>query len=317
VHGADWAAACAETEARLEAALPRAAVDAAYAAWLPSADAEPKEILATGSGWGALEVVRGHYELPGTPFDEAGLGDEQRPWLELLRTGEYHDLPGSHIPGPSLVGPHWRALLEASAPTADSDYHLGVAQWRAGDRSQAVRSWERSLRSWGADSGAPWVLRCLAVAEAEAGETARAADLYHRAFTEAVESAWDARYWKHVHTALAREAIPALLAAGRADDAAAVLEALRPSVRDRGRFRLLQAQVLLAQGDARAARAVFDAGFEVDDLREGEETLERTWYAVAEQLMAGGGPVTEDVRARARAAHPLPPRYDYRMRPHG
>ncbi|MCC3778863.1 DUF5107 domain-containing protein, partial [Streptomyces sp. UNOB3_S3] len=53
VHGADWAAARAEAAARLEAALPRAAVDAAYAAWRPYADHEPKETLATGSGWGA------------------------------------------------------------------------------------------------------------------------------------------------------------------------------------------------------------------------------------------------------------------------
>ncbi|RSS32981.1 DUF5107 domain-containing protein, partial [Streptomyces sp. WAC05858] len=116
--------------------------------------------------------------------------------------------------------------------------------------------------------------------------------------------------------ALGREAIVALLAADRADDARAVLDALRPTIRSRGRFRLLRAQVLLAQGDAPAARAVFDEGFEVCDLREGDEALSDTWYAIVERLVAGTDePLTEEARARARAEHPLPGRYEFRMRP--
>ncbi|NED27457.1 DUF5107 domain-containing protein, partial [Streptomyces anulatus] len=55
VHGRDWAAATEEAAARLEEALPRGTVEEAYAAWLPHADAEPGEVLAVGSGWGALE----------------------------------------------------------------------------------------------------------------------------------------------------------------------------------------------------------------------------------------------------------------------
>lgn len=58
VHGGDWSAARGEAEQRLAQALPRDAVDAAYEAWRPCADAEPGERLATGSGWGALEVLR-------------------------------------------------------------------------------------------------------------------------------------------------------------------------------------------------------------------------------------------------------------------
>ena len=76
-----------EVEARLEAVLPRADVEAAYARWKPCADTEPGEILATGSGWGALEVLRADWKLPGTPFDAATLGEEQEPWLRLLRVG--------------------------------------------------------------------------------------------------------------------------------------------------------------------------------------------------------------------------------------
>ncbi|MEU5475688.1 hypothetical protein AB0H16_35865, partial [Streptomyces lydicus] len=84
---------------------------------------------------------------------------------------------------------------------------------------------------------------------------------------------------------------------------------------DRGCFRLLTARVRLAQGRPAAAREIFDAGFEIADLREGDETLGDTWYAIAERLLADGGPVTDTVRTRARTEHPLPERYEYRMRP--
>ncbi|MER7398096.1 DUF5107 domain-containing protein [Streptomyces sp. NPDC000151] len=322
VHGADWSAARGEVADRLETALPRADVEAAYAAWRPYADLEPKERLATGSGWGALEVARAGYDLPGTPFTEDTLGEEQRPWLELLRTG---DLPqgnpeghrGGHpdghpegpgLPGASLVAPPWRDLLESARPSPASDYHLGVAQWHAGDRAQAVRSWERALSR----GRSCWPLYCLAVAEAAAGETARAAQRYAEAVACAAEDTAEVR--RTVLPALAREAVPALIAADRADDAASVLARLSPADRARGRFRLLTAQVLLAQGDVAGARAVFDEGFEVADLREGDETLSDTWYAIAERLVAGDGPVMDEVRARARADHPLPERYEYRMR---
>lgn len=306
VHGADWAAARAEAAGRLEEALPRATVDAAYAAWRPYADHEPEEMLATGSGWGALEVERGRLDLPGTPFRAATLGEEQRPWLGLLRTGAF--VEDGPEPGHSLVSPRWRELLEAADPGPSAAYHLGVAQWHAGDRSQAVRSWERALRA-----GLTWpALRALAAADQADGHPERAADRYAAAVAEARVAGVS----RAARSALAREAAVALLDAGRADDAAAVLAAEPPAARAHGRFRLLRARVLLAQGDAAGARAVFDEGFDMDDLREGEHTLADVWYAVAERLVAGEGPVTDAVRARAREAHPLPARYDFHMGAH-
>ncbi|MFI0226636.1 DUF5107 domain-containing protein [Streptomyces lydicus] len=313
VHGTDWAAARGEVADRLEAALPRADVDAAYAAWLPYADREPKESLATGSGWGALEVARAGLDLPGTPFAAATLGPEQEPWLALLRTGT---LPAEDpLPGAALTAPAWRDLLESAPSGPATDYHLGLAQWQAGDRAQAVRSWERAL----AHGAGTLPLYCLAVAESAADEPARAADRYAEAAAAATRAAAaggpHARVRHAVRTALAREAVPALLAAGRTEAADALLAGLPRAELDRGCFRLLTARVRLAQGRPAAAREIFDAGFEIADLREGDETLGDTWYAIAERLLADGGPVTDTIRTRARTEHPLPERYEYRMRP--
>ncbi|MFF3244823.1 DUF5107 domain-containing protein [Streptomyces sp. NPDC002870] len=293
VHGDDWGAARAEAEARLADALPRAAVDAAYEAWRTCADAEPGEPLATGSGWGALEVLRGRHKLPGTPFDESTLGEEQAPWRELLNTGVFPVPRKVTPPGPSLVAPHWRDMLETAPAEPLTEYHLGVAQWHAGDLAQAVRSWERGLGL--APSRWP-LLRCLAVADQEGGNAQRAADRYAEAFDDLCqERRDDGETWTSATVALGREAIDALLAVHRTADARAVWDRLGPAVRQRGRFRLIDARLLIAEGHLEQARAVFDAGFEVADLREGTEVLDEVWSQLTDE--------------------PLPDAYDYRMRP--
>ncbi|MFJ9038287.1 DUF5107 domain-containing protein [Streptomyces sp. NPDC102406] len=289
----DWSAVVDEVEGRLERALPRAAVEAAYEAWLPHADTEPGQRLATGSGWGALEVLRTGWKPTGTPFDESTLGAEQEPWRELLETGLFPEPRRVGAPGPTLVSRAWRDMLETAAARPLSEYHLGVAQWHAGDRAQAVRSWERGLELAASD----WpFLRCLAVADATDGHRERAADRYTAAFDDlCAERRDEGEAWVAATAALGREAIEALLAVDRVADARRVWDRVHASTRERGRFRLLEAQLLLAEGETESARAVFEAGFEVADLREGAEVIGEMW-------------------ARIAPGEPLPARYDFRMR---
>lgn len=291
-HGDDWAAARGEAETRLAEALPPQAVADAHERWRPYADAEPGEVLAVGSGWGALEVLRAEYELPGTPFAESTLGPEQEPWLELLRSGVVPEPRGTEPPGPTLVARHWRDMLETAPARPHAEYHLGVAQWHAGDLAQAVRSWERGL----ARASSRWpLLRCLAVADRESGHGERAADRYAEAFDDlCAQRRDDGAEWVAATAALGREAVDALLAAGRPEAARAVWERLCPGTRATGRFRLIEARLLLAEGASAAARAVFTDGFEVADLREGDEILGEVWAALSDE--------------------PLPPAYDFRMR---
>ncbi|MFJ8723542.1 DUF5107 domain-containing protein [Streptomyces sp. NPDC093269] len=289
----DWTTAVSGAEARLDGALPRPVVDAAYEAWLPYADADPGETLAVGSGWGALELLRSGGKLPGTPFEETTLGEAQAPWRELLLTGSLPEPRRVAPPGETLVAPHWRDMLETAPARPLTEYHLGVAQWHAGDRAQAVRSWERALEL--APSLWP-LLRCLAVADQEAGNRERSADRYAEAFDDLCrERRDDGESWTAAAAALGREALETLLAVHRVAAARAVWNRLHPATRERGRFRLLGARLLLAEGDRAGARSVFDAGFEVADLREGAETIGELWAELTDE--------------------PLPARYDFRMRP--
>ncbi len=272
-------------------------MEEAYAAWLPYADAEPGEVLATGSGWGALEVLRGGFRLPGTPFPATTLGEQEKPWKELLEHGTLPKAAPGGSPGPTLVSRPWRDMLETADADPHTEYHLGIAQWHADDRAQAVRSWERGLEK---DPVPRWpLLRCLAVAAEESDRPDHAAELYTEAFadlgalgaTDLTASAEGGA----LLVALARETVEAHLAAGRPGEARALLAGLPEAVRERGRFRLLLAQALVAEGDTEAARAVFDAGFEVADLREGAGILGELWARVSDE--------------------PLPDAYDFRMSP--
>ncbi|XVV38077.1 DUF5107 domain-containing protein [Streptomyces sp. CA-100214] len=300
----DWHTVLRGAEERLESALPRAGVDAAYEAWRAHADTEPGERLATGSGWGALEALRAGWKLPGTPFGEETLGEEQEPWLHLLRTGTLPESGRHEPPGSTLVARPWRDMLETTAATPLAEYHLGVAQWHGDDRAQAVRSWERGLKN-AADR---WpLLRCLAAADQADGHPERAADQYAEAFDDLCEHRPDPERasdadapdrgvrWTAVAAALGREAIGALLAVGRTADARAVWERLDPATRARGRFRLTEGELLAAEGRHEEARAVFDEGFEVADLREGDESIGALWARLGDE--------------------PLPARHDFRMRP--
>ncbi|MET7754483.1 DUF5107 domain-containing protein [Streptomyces sp. NPDC005389] len=313
--GEDWTAARADVERSLSGALPRAAVDAAYTAWREgAADLPPEEVLAAGSGWGALEVLRGRHELPGTPFPESTLGPEQEPWRELLRTGV--------LPAPAsgatpliapLVAPPWRDMLETAPADPTTEYQLGIAQWHAGDRAQAVRSWERGLK----EARTRWpLLYCLAVADREDGHPERAAEHFTEAFNDheaaqagpvaphpgaatgtgaAEADADDDGAGAPVALALGREALDALLAVDRPDRARALWQRLPDSARRRGAFRLLEVRLLLAERRPDEARAVFDAGFEVADLREGAEILGELWQRITDEI--------------------LPEAYEFRMRP--
>jgi hypothetical protein len=268
VHGSDWAAATGS----VQASMPM--LDEQYQEWLKVADLPPESLLHQGSGWGALEVHRTMAVLPGTPFPAAAMGPEQEPWRALLDGLPPSGSP-SEVPPPTLVGAAWADLLEHTPENWLTWYHRGVARWAAGDHDGARSAWHSSL----AAAGNPWALRNLAVASAD---RLAAAELSERALRLAPDL-----------LPLAVEAITAQLDADLPERAAALLEAWQGELS--GRLLLLTARTRLALGDTAGARAIFEAGFEVPNIREGETSLSDTWAALA--------------------ATPLPAAYDFRMTP--
>ena len=198
---------------------------------------------------------------------------EQQPWLDLLQTKR---LPASEPPASPITGPLWRTLLEASADDWHALYHLGLVRLADGDRDGAREAWTRSL----ANRPNAWAHRALAHLADSPDEAATLTLAAHRLLPNLRE--------------LTIETLKALLTANRPTDALAVISTLPPEHRNHGRIRLYNAEAALATGDIDQVRRLLDEGITVDNLQEGEASLDLLWLA----------------------AHPdqlVPPHYDFRM----
>ena len=310
VHGDDWAAARAVVAEGLERLVPRQSLSdelAAAAAW---ADAEPSEILHEGSGWGALERrLRQAWgdtslSLPGTPFGDSTLTDEQAPWIELLDRGRMTPGDPADPPVSYQAGEPWRRQLEPAEGWL-AKLHLGVALCLDGETAAARKAWQDSL----AEQPSAWAQRNLAVLDrVGGGDHQSAADRYLLAVAEAPAC-----------TPLVVEALDALLAAGRAGDALDLAERLPEQQRTHGRVQLAEVRALLATEQLERAGTLLQNGIEVPDVREGELVLEQVWFDYVERLAARdlGSGLDDERRRRLRTEHPLPARYDFRMKPTG
>ncbi len=269
VHGS-WEQAQSAVRGALDALVPGSTLEAALDS--VAGFGEPEEILQRGSGWGALEVRAG--ALPAAaalPFGDCG--EEQAPWLELLDSGR---LPVCDPPAAPVLGAHWRARLEQGAADWHALYHLGLLRLADGEREGAESAWRRSV----AERASPWALRGLAQLAATPGQAAELMLQAHRLNPDLGE--------------LTVETLRALRAAGRAEQTLAVIEALPAADRARGRVRLARAEAALALGDLDTVRVLLKEGIRLDNLREGEDSLDALWLAV-------------------HPGEPVPRAYDFRM----
>ncbi|GIG61753.1 hypothetical protein Lfu02_61250 [Longispora fulva] len=296
-HDPSWITTRGAVERALQRQLPRDAVDREYAnasAWV---DLPPTQRLHTGSGWGALERhcrADTSLHLPGTPFDDDTLGPEQQPWRALVDTGALPAPPPGTAPTSYQVAPGWRALLERAPENWFSLLHVGVARWHAGNTDGARAAWRASVHA----ARNPWALRNLAVANLRAGQFATAADQ----FTSALRLRPGLR-------PLVVEALGAMLAADRPEQALAVVDGLGPALRAHGRIRHLECAAAIAADRMDRAGRLLGTGIVIDDLKEGDDALEQLWFAYHERL------ATTVAVDRVRADNPLPTIYDFRMSP--
>ena len=269
VHG-DWDEAREAAGEALDELVPSSALDQALE-WAAGFE-ETSEQLSRGSGWGALEIEVGELDpLPGLPF--GAIGPLQQPWAQLASSGR---LPVSDPPAAPIAGPRWREALEKSADDWHAYYHLGLLRLADGEHDAALDAFRSSVSRL----ATPWALRAMAFL---ATSTDEAADLMEQA-----------HHLRPDLRELTFEVLDASLAAGRPAQALALIEALPDADRAHGRIRLSEANAAHASGDADRARRLLAEGIHVDNMREGEFSLDALWLAV-------------------HPGTPVPAEYDFRM----
>jgi hypothetical protein len=321
VHGEDWAAAVGACDAAICKLADPQRLAAIHRRFESTDDAEVAEILALGSGWGALEKARyaaaSRDSLPrnavpaGLAFPDSTIGSEQRPWLELLETGRLPRAPAEVAPGAFVTSPEWRRLLEKSLDMPGgahwrSLYHVGVMRLEALDESGAEIAWNASI----AERSSAWAMRNLAILAARRGDKTKALDLFGKAW--GIELIASRSSKRPLCGALAAENLAALIESGKMQDAIDFVGTLPAIIANCDRIRLLRAKGLLALGKLDEAEAALDHDFAV--IREGQNDLTDLWFEIKARRLSEERLVEVDEPIRAEAKRLVPPeRLDFRM----
>ncbi len=272
-HG-EWNRAVDAGHRSVDAMIGADALDEVDAQFAALRDQEPM-VVATASGWGALQMEADARPATGTPFPASTLAADQHPWLGLLHTGA---LPAVGTLPPPITGEPWRTLLATA--TGWRERYLAARIALADGHRQAA---EQLLRDSLADRPSWQALRALA----HLSPQPERGDLLVRAWRD------------HGGVPLLLEALDALHDARRGADMLALIDGLDEATRRVPRVRLAEARGAVLTGDPDRAGAILDGGIlEVPDLREGEDSLADMWL---------------DYQAAAGKAEPLPAAYDFRM----
>lgn len=310
LHSPDWSIARNAAEQGMESLLSARDLESWHQTSAATATLPPSEILHTGSGWGALERLRGErqgahcYLPPEMEFPLSSLGAEQQPWLELLETGAF---PGQPVtasdPGAYLIQDEWRWLLERSLAAGRGDhwlswYHLGVARMEIHEAEGARSAWERSL----ALQPTAWAHRNLAQLARQQNQPALALEHYAQAWACGPHS-----------RALAIEYAQYLADLQlylRLDD---FVRALAPDLAAHERMSIFRALAALKAGRLAEVEPVFSHPFAT--IREGELTLTNLWFEWHARKLAAreNAPFDAALLARAQREFPPPPNIDFRL----
>ena len=266
----DWQAASDHVGRIIGGLVGPHALAERHARYQRDAQREIGELIAFGSGWGALErrrLERSGRSVPaGLAFPDETLGAPQQPWLALLETGDL-PVPDGDMPASWMVQRPWVDLLAQSlADPAHRNWasllHLGVMLRELGDRDGATRCFGDSL----AERATPVGLRNLARCWAETGHLDRAIALMRQAHD--LHGGFD-------DPAFDEELLELLARAGLHDQVWAYVEALPNAARQLGPIQLRVAESAVALGKNEFLEEFFDN--EYPTLRESETTLTDLW----------------------------------------
>jgi tetratricopeptide (TPR) repeat protein len=260
-HG-QWEAAVGHCSAKIDELVSAAAMDEAHSAAVETMDIQPTRTVVTGNGWGALERARRirsnlrWIDESGTPFPDASIGDEQRPWLALLDGGVFSGAEAF------VAGTDWERLLSGGTQNAGTLVHRAVMRHAVGDIGPALDLYREAIAA--GDTVAAH--RGLALLGVDRADAAAAREHYAQACSADPANA-----------SLLIEAATTALGLDAPDDALRLIEASNGTVRKLGRVQLLRAHALAGVGRRDEATGILRAGIEVADLREGANTMAALW----------------------------------------
>jgi hypothetical protein len=261
-----------------------------------------QSLLHCGSGWGWLHERRiGRKISRGLSF-ETVLGDEERPWNELLASGTFSKATLDKLPCSFNVSPGWVETLRESArqhgATWLHDLHLGVAELERGEFGKAREHFKTSVKR---KDNAP-AQRCLALLCQRDGDLDAAQAAYTHAWTLCGN---DRNLAVEIGEFYARHK--------RYNTLEAFVKSLPAAIAGHERITLLKAQIALERGEYATVRQLLQG--EYCTIREGELSLSELWFASHIKEAEGriGRKLTPAEKRDVMEKFPPPHKIDFRM----
>ncbi len=271
VHG-EWAGAVREVSERLNGLAEEETLETMLRETRAMAVSPAEEILLPGSAWGTLENARraAAGEEPICPhLTFAPIGEEQKPWADLLETGELPAGDPLRAPGSYISGDDWEARVRKAPENWYTRLVLALIAFAKRDfrtaKDELLRSEELCPSMY-----AKYLRAQFARIENDPVRCARFE------LSAAKDDPTD--------VSMAKEAARALLAAGMNAELDEFWHALPKATAAIGRVRLCYGFAALRLGRVDEAAAIL-ADFEKDiipDIREGEVSITEFWYEVQE-----------------------------------
>ena len=309
IHQVDYAAASGYVDEALQRRISPASLESLRKDCAALAEKPASKNLRLGSGWGALELARrsaAGQEPPVPPafdFPASTLSGEQKKWLDLLQLNVFPEPDPNELPGEWMIQAEWLRLLE-QLPKKNwfALLHEGVMRMEIFDQAGAIRAWEESIRLLPSS----WAYRNLAVAAQHEGQTRRAIDYYHQAFSMALAGG-------QLPLGLAVECLQALCAAGQYGEGLRLIESLPEVYRQADRVQILLGRISVELGDLATVERVLQHEYAV--VREGETELTDLWADLwlRREALQTGAAIDPSRRQEMLVKYPPPSTVDFRM----
>jgi tetratricopeptide (TPR) repeat protein len=300
-HHDNYQVACDAAAAFMHAQISEESLKATHQ-FLSTHTEDPIEsFLHHGTGWGHLHEKLTGSRIPGLVF-EADTLEEERPWYELLNTGQFLSGTLAQDPESWCVSAEWRAAIGKSMTSNGATWlhhlHLGVMEFENEVLGAAVEHFSKSV----ALKENVHAYRNLALVYRLQGQWHLAAANYQKAWrlSPCVELAVEIAqfYQQRDHLEATRDFI----------------SALPHRYRSHERIQLVAAALALEDGEGQRVREIL-LKQDFRTIREGETVLTDLWFAshVTAAQKRLRRELAIDEAQRIRRQNPPPARLDFRL----
>ena len=300
-HGA-FSDAVSAVKEKLDAVITAEALEKLLQETKPMATSPAKELLLSGSGWGALEnerrAAQGEALLP-SHLDFGKSGAEQAQWRKLMNEGSLGENAPENIPASWIRQTEWLEMMEEAVKDKDKDnwythmqlgcVYLSLRQFRFAEEA-LMRSVELKPNCW-----ALYALSCL--------------ERTYDNKEKSAEFALSAAKLKPDDISLVIAALSRMHEAEKAEAMVALIQSLPENVAANSRVRLYYSYSLLRLGKVYEADEELhrDGGIQLTDIREGEVSITALWFDIEEAKAKA------ENRSFDRKTAVPPQQFDFRM----